>query len=500
MTRIDFTWADQGISAHDIHHAEAAQANTAVVDEARAVLAATLKGESGFERLLLRAAAGAGKSYALVDMVEHALAAGADRVAVTAFQNRQVQPLAVNLAKKLSRDAVVLLASKSATVPDDVLAAVNVIRSTKDLKGEHRVLLGTAHRLGAPGEPGRLRNKFGAEPGDPAFDVLFIDEAWQMSEHLFGKVRELGRAIVGVGDVGQLPPLDPSQNPWRGDPGYNPFRAWPSAFEGDGATWARDLPTVWRPTAAQLALWRAFYPEWDELHSVAAPGDRKLVAAEMGELAASFWEQVGSGRPTLVEISDLPEPDQPDVDLPLLGVAEHMLDALFESGFELRQERYTPSGVPTGPVATSPASAGDDPLIAVLATRNQMVDDARAMVDRLITKHGLAENVIVASTVDKYQGQTNGLTVAIHPLSGADRLDEFNSAFGRLAVVCTRATHGLVLLSRDGLDLLLEEAAARPGTPFNEPGPRSLPRQTHTRIVEVLDRGRIGAGALGLAE
>ena len=27
---------------------------------------------------------------------------------------------------------------------------------------------------------------------------------------------------VGVGDVGQLPPLEIGTNPWRGDPGYNP--------------------------------------------------------------------------------------------------------------------------------------------------------------------------------------------------------------------------------------------------------------------------------------
>ena len=62
------------------------------------------------------------------------------------------------------------------------------------------------------------------------------------------------------------------------------------------------------------------------------------------------------------------------------------------------------------------------------------------------------------------------ITVAIHPLSGASALDEFNSAFGRLAVTCTRATHGLLLLSRAGLDDLLAEAPARPGTPLGEPG------------------------------
>lgn len=113
------------------------------------------------------------------------------------------------------------------------------------------------------------------------------------------------------------------------------------------------------------------------------------------------------------------------------------------------------------------------------------------VVADLTKKHDLPEGVIVASTVDSWQGQTNAITVAIHPLSGASALDEFNSAFGRLAVTCTRATHGLLLLSRAGLDDLLAVAPARPGTPLGEPGTRQLPRQTHQRILAAFARGRM---------
>ena len=107
-------------------------------------------------------------------------------------------------------------------------------------------------------------------------------------------------------------------------------------------------------------------------------------------------------------------------------------------------------------------------------------------VARLSAKHGLTESDLVASTVDSWQGQTNGITVAVHPLNGASELDEFNSAFGRLAVTCTRATHGLLMVARPGLDRLLQEAPARPGTPFGEPGqpPPSAPDSpAHPRLV-----------------
>ena len=94
--------------------------------------------------------------------------------------------------------------------------------------------------------------------------------------------------------------------------------------------------------------------------------------------------------------------------------------------------------------------------------------------------------VITASTVDSWQGQTNALTIAAHPLSGASQLDELHSAFGRLAVTCTRATHGLLMVSRLGPEDLLTTAPARPGTPIGDPGTR----QTHQRILETFARVR----------
>jgi hypothetical protein len=136
--------------------------------------------------------------------------------------------------------------------------------------------------------------------------------------------------------------------------------------------------------------------------------------------------------------------------------------------------------------------------VAILATRNQAVDDAAEAVERLREAHSLAERDVVSSTVDSYQGQTNGITIAVHPLSGAAQLDEFNSAFGRLAVTCTRATHGLLVVARPGLDQLLGDAPARPGTPFGEPGNRQLPRQTHQRIINTFARGALALDRAGV--
>jgi hypothetical protein len=473
------------------HHGDAAAANIDVTTSAIETLNRALDGDAPVERILLKAAAGAGKSHALRRMVDEALAhPKCSRVGVTAFANKQVFPLAEELGNALGRDAVCLRVSKDkmGDVSKALFKAATVVCETKDVPHDAAVILATSHMFDAIGRP--LRHQIGdATAADHLFDVLFVDEAWQLPLHRYRTVDKLAPIDVGVGDVGQLPPLDPGQNPWRGDRGYNPYRAWPTAYETDAHTWSKELPAVWRPTEAQLPLWRAFYGDWDGLTCVAGPGDRRIEVGGGAVIASGVWDQVATGVPTLVEVDGLAPADAADIDPPLLGVVEDWLDELFAVGFVLHEKAYDAAGVPDGDRKVRSSDPKGRTLVAVLATRSQAVDDATEMVERLTEKHGLKPGVLVASTVDSWQGQTNAVTVAIHPLSGASSLDEFNAAFGRLAVTCTRATHGLLMVCRAGLDDLLSNTPPRPGTPFGEPGTRQLPRQTHQRILATFTRG-----------
>lgn len=485
------------------HHSDAAMGNVDVTSQAIAALRDALAGEEPFERILLKAAAGAGKSYALRRMVVDALAHPAcQRIGVTALANKQVIPLAVSLGRELGPEVVCLAvaADRLTGLPTDINEYVTVATHYSEVPESARVVLGTTHKL--EGSSRWLFKSLGAaHNGETLFDVLFVDEAWQLPLHRYRRIEGMAPITVGVGDVGQLPPLDPSQNPWRGDLTYNPYRAWPTAYEADDLTWSRELPAVWRPHPAQLALWREFYDGWASLDCVAAPGDRALaVQASLAGVAGSVWRQVARGEPTLLHVGGLPDAEAPDVDLPLLGVLEELLDRVLSTGIELMATQYDGYGQPEGAVSLTLADPGTDPWIAVLATRNQTTDDAQEMVERLTERHGLAPGILVASTVDSWQGQTNALTVAIHPLSGATALDDFNSAFGRLAVTCTRATHGLLILARAGLDEVLANAPARPGTPLGEPGTRRLPRQTHARILSTFAQGEVDADELAQAD
>ena len=202
---------------------------------------------------------------------------------------------------------------------------------------------------------------------------------------------------------------------------------------------------------------------------------------------------MATGQPTLLEVDGLEDPEQADIDQPLLDVVEDLLEPLLAGGFAITERRYDGTATRLDEQVVDSADPTGDPLIVILATRNQAVDDATEMVERLTERYDLPDGVLLASTVDSWQGQTNRITIAVHPLSGAARLDDFNSAFGRLAVTCTRATHGLLMVARAGLDDLLATTPPRPGTPFGEPGTRALPRQTHQRILAAFSRGTLRA-------
>src|SRR3954453_258631 len=205
---ISFAPPSASISAGDVgaHHSAANLGNTQAATAAIVALAGALSQTNEYDTILLRAAAGAGKSVQLRRMVLDALAHPASsRVAVTPFTNKQVQPLAKALTSQLDPGSVCLLSSKAAfpKIPQDVLDTVTVVLGTKDVPAEARVVVATASRLGAPGEYGRQLQYLGAAGNDEKpYDVLFVDEAWQMALHLFAGVRGYAPVVVGVGDVG----------------------------------------------------------------------------------------------------------------------------------------------------------------------------------------------------------------------------------------------------------------------------------------------------------
>ena len=264
--------------------------------------------------------------------------------------------------------------------------SATVVTEVGELPTDCAVVIATSHRLGAMGERKRISDHLGpARNGDAPFDVLFVDEAWQLPHHLFDRVAE-SRA-----DHGRRRRRRPAaatrdrHEPVARRPGLQPLPGVADRLLRRRAHLRDELPAVWRPTAEQLPLWRAFYPEWAS--STASPPP----ATARSSSASSTGSPRTSGRrwaPACRRCSrstGWPTPEAADVDLPLVEFAERLLDELFAAGFALVRARTTTTRArrPARSTRFGPGDDPDDPLVAVLATRNQAVDDATDAVERL---------------------------------------------------------------------------------------------------------------------
>ena len=459
---VEFTQPDVDM-AGAVHHEIAARANTEAAAQAGHALMLRLNGAEAYEKVLLRAAAGAGKSYALVKMVCEALTSpNCLRVAVTAFKNKQVNALARRLGKELGRDGVCLfIADKHLPNLDaDLVAAVTLAHRASEIPPNAQVVLAVAAKLGVMGESRRLAEHLGAGAnGERTFDVLFVDEAWEMSLYLYDKVHKLAPVSFGVGDVGSCHRL--TRVLTRGAATHA------TTHTARGLLLSRD----WRPRLPSICLQSggpppSSYPYGERSTRI---GIVSIVSArpEIGPSTCPSWAQ-----------------------MPRLFGMRSQRDFRHSSRSKASRTRKPPTSISpcsrwwrnywpscskaVSPAMRQPSTARAVPMAAPVsvlcmprpttrslwylrhAIRPSMM--RRTWLTDLPRSSAFSQAPYKLRPFDSWQGQTNRITVAIHPLSGADRLDEFNSAFGRLAVTCTRATHGLLMVARAGLEHLLADA------------------------------------------
>ena len=131
-------------SADRVHHAEAAARNAEVATAAALILRDALSSAKPLDRLLVRASAGAGKSFVLKRLVEDAVAQqGCARVAVIAFTNNQIFQLAASIGKALGAEQVCLFVSagKVGSVPEDARSNATIATSTRDIPDQVKVVV-----------------------------------------------------------------------------------------------------------------------------------------------------------------------------------------------------------------------------------------------------------------------------------------------------------------------------------------------------------------------
>ncbi|MFO0756610.1 MAG: AAA family ATPase [Byssovorax sp.] len=367
--------------------------------------------------LILKAPPGSGKTHVTTRAVVLA-AHRRQRVAIATQTNAQADDFCRRMAKDFPGVPVVRFASGGKR-EIDLGASVRWARAGKEVPPGPVVVVATSA-------------KWGASTIDEPYDLLFVDEAWQLAWGDFMTLSAVAPRFVLVGDPGQIPPvvtIDTARWQTSRRPPHLPA---PEVILRDKMLPRRQLslPVTTRLPHDSAAMVRAFY----DFHfdSWAAPGERRLVieGARPGEGAGpdAVIDLLTTGT---VAMSTLPTPDAGpplEEDVEVARHAAAIARRLLERGATVMTE--------DGPRPLTPDEIG-------------LVASHRVMNTRMMEALGDLGRSIRVDTPERWQGLQKLVMIAVHPLSGVVHPSTFDLSTGRLCVMASRHQVGLILVSRD---------------------------------------------------
>lgn len=384
------------------------------------------------ERLcVVKAPPGSGKSYNLV----RALAAVVDsdlRVVVAAQTNNQVDDLCEQIAAAFPRATIVRFSSTR--YQGDLPTNVQVITDRDSLPPGPLLVVATV-------------SKWAITDDEQSYDVVFVDEAWQMTWADLLTLRDVAPRFVLIGDPGQIPPVVSIEvDRWEVSP-VAPHRPAPDVIlandELRSVTRELYLDSCWRLPHDSVELVRGFY----DFHfdAQARPGERFLRAGRPLDPSSSIDRAIAKvaesstvvlTHPSLTEGSSY----DPDTELAELvaALAERLIDleCVYSAHPEQRDrpERLVPSD------------------IGISSTHNLM----NSAIERALPARLRGDDAVRVTTPERWQGLQRPVMIAVHPLSGVRVPSSFDLETGRLCVMASRHRSACFFVSRDDVGVTLD--------------------------------------------
>jgi hypothetical protein len=278
-----------------------------------------------------------------------------------------------------------------------------------------------------------------AETDGVRFDLMVVDEAYQLREALYIQFSGLADRVLFIGDPGQLDPFTQAAiERWRADPAGS-HRSCVAAFIARrGRPRSFSFPVSRRLDQGSVALVQpAFYPALP-FEAAALPGERqlRLPVAGIGPVDRAVTA-LGAGPWSYLE---LPEAHAGMVDDDVVAAIAGCVHALLDRGAEVRDEygtrRLAPDRIAVGCAHTAQTTA----------------------VRRRLRQ---AASQVTVETANRLQGQEFDVTIVYHPLAGRTDATAFHLDAGRLCVLLSRHRIGCLIVGRAGVaDLLAVHAPA----------------------------------------
>jgi hypothetical protein len=367
---------------------------------------------------------GAGKST-LVVRAARELAAAGEKPMVVAQTNSQVDDLVKRQEKEDPRLPIARLHG-SDSPPDPALSelpSVVLSSSVGDLAGREVVIATAA--------------KWAFVKDVPAWRHAIVDEAYQMRSDALLKVAGLFERALFVGDPGQLDPFTVvGADQWAGL-SYDPSAsAVVTLLAHNPELPQHRLPVSWRlPASAARLVSDAFYP-YTPFRAGTGHEDRRLSFAAAGD---------GSAHDRVLDLAaesgwgllELPERRTVRTDPEAVAAVATLVRRLLDRGGRTLSEKGT-------------AALTADRIAVGTAHRDQAAAVRSALA-------GLGVAGVTVDTANRLQGQEYDVTVVLHPLSGRPDATAFHLETGRLCVLASRHRHACVVVSRAGVERLLDE-------------------------------------------
>lgn len=371
---------------------------------------------------VVKAPPGSGKSFNLLESLEDAIEAG-KRIAIAAQTNNQVDDLCVRFCERYPATKIYRFSSDGYSPSVKFSPGVVVTTDKKRLPEDGSVMIGTVAKLGL------------VDFANP-YDILLIDEAWQMTWADFLTLRDVSSRFIFIGDPGQIPPtVTIVVDRWEVSPDA-PHRATPDVIleNPDLVTETKvlNLDVCRRLPFDSVALVQTFYDfrfeplakEGERFLKPKKPSDGSPIDRAIDELSTS--STVILTHPTGVDGAPI------ETDRELAEVTANIVRHLLDRGCIIS----------TGPLEQKKPRKLVAEDIGIVSTHNQMNTAIQNELSGTLSK-------IRVTTPERWQGLQRPVMIAVHPLSGVMFPSSFDLETGRLCVMASRHESACIFVTRD---------------------------------------------------
>lgn len=360
---------------------------------------------------VVKAPPGSGKTHTLIEVLSTLVGQG-KRVAVAAQTNSQADDICHRFANDHPEVAATRFAGKDKLPPGGFPVSVQWVTDKAGLPT-------------APGVTVSTTAKWALTDTSLPYDLLAVDEAWQMGWADLMQCALLSENFMMIGDPGQIAPVVTIDvRRWETSP-RAPHVAAPEIVLAEpvfeGTRFVGSLPACRRLPHESVPFVKPFY-DFD-FHAFVPAGTRGVDLPGDHRFAG-----LADGRPIAVTV---PTPDHGppiEVDLEIALVAAEIVGGLLGSGAMVR---FGP-----GQQMLEPRHIGVSSTHRVMNT---------ALADALKQFGG----ELSVDTPERWQGLERPVMVAVHPLSGVTDPSAFDIETGRLCVMASRHQAAFIVLTRD---------------------------------------------------